>query len=73
MVSNANWNESVRPVSERFEILLKKLLEKDLSEKDKQDLRNLIREKYNWQKIDDIWSGEGYHWDSDKQEYEILQ
>jgi transcriptional regulator with XRE-family HTH domain len=29
--------------------------------------------EYNWQKIDDIWSGEGYHWDSDKQEYEILQ
>jgi len=27
--------------------------------------------EYDWQKIDDIWSGEGYHWDSNKQEYII--
>ena len=29
--------------------------------------------EYDWQEIDDIWSGEGYHWDSNKQEYEIQQ
>ena len=28
---------------------------------------------YDWQEIDDIWSGEGYQWDSSKQEYVILQ
>ena len=28
--------------------------------------------KYNWQKIDDIWSGEGYYWDSTEKEYIIL-
>ena len=29
--------------------------------------------EYDWQKIDDIWSGEGYHWDESKQEYIIQQ
>ena len=29
--------------------------------------------EYDWQKIDDIWSGEGYHWDSEKQEYVLQQ
>jgi len=29
--------------------------------------------KYDWQEIDAIWSGNGYHWDSSKQEYIILQ
>ena len=29
--------------------------------------------EYDWQEIDDIWSGEGYQWDSNKQEYVILQ
>jgi transcriptional regulator with XRE-family HTH domain len=29
--------------------------------------------EYDWQKIDDIWSGEGYHWDGNKQEYIIQQ
>jgi transcriptional regulator with XRE-family HTH domain len=29
--------------------------------------------EYDWQKIDDIWSGEGYHWNSNKQEYVIQQ
>jgi transcriptional regulator with XRE-family HTH domain len=29
--------------------------------------------EYDWQKIDDIWSGEGYYWDSSKQAYVILQ
>jgi transcriptional regulator with XRE-family HTH domain len=27
--------------------------------------------KYDWQKIDEIWSGEGYYWDKNKQEYII--
>jgi len=27
--------------------------------------------EYDWQKIDDIWSGEGYQWNSSKQEYVI--
>jgi len=26
---------------------------------------------YDWQKIDEIWSGEGYHWDAGKEEYII--
>jgi len=26
---------------------------------------------YDWQKIDEIWSGEGYSWNADKQEYVI--
>jgi len=26
---------------------------------------------YDWQKIDEIWSGEGYHWDAGKEEYVI--
>jgi transcriptional regulator with XRE-family HTH domain len=26
---------------------------------------------YDWQKIDEIWSGEGYYWDDNKQEYII--
>ena len=29
--------------------------------------------KYDWQKIDEIWSGEGYYWDNNKQEYIIRQ
>jgi len=29
--------------------------------------------EYNWQEIDDIWSGEGYHWDGSKQEHIIQQ
>lgn len=29
--------------------------------------------EYDWQEIDDIWSGEGYHWDRSKQEYVIRQ
>jgi len=29
--------------------------------------------KYDWQKIDEIWSGQSYHWDADKQEYIIQQ
>ena len=29
--------------------------------------------EYDWQKIDDIWSGEGYRWDDAKKEYVILQ
>ena len=29
--------------------------------------------KYDWQKIDEIWSGEGYYWDDSKQEYIIRQ
>jgi transcriptional regulator with XRE-family HTH domain len=29
--------------------------------------------KYDWQRIDEIWSGEGYHWDDGKQEYIIPQ
>ncbi|MGB6289079.1 MAG: helix-turn-helix transcriptional regulator [Desulfobulbales bacterium] len=28
--------------------------------------------KYDWQKIDEIWSGEGYYWDKSKQEYIIV-
>ena len=28
---------------------------------------------YDWQKIDEIWSGEGYFWDAGKQEYVIRQ
>lgn len=28
---------------------------------------------YDWQKIDEIWSGAGYHWDENKQEYIIRQ
>ena len=28
---------------------------------------------YDWQEIDDIWSGEGYYWDDTKQEYIIRQ
>lgn len=28
---------------------------------------------YDWQQIDDIWSKEGYYWDSSKQEYAIQQ
>ena len=27
--------------------------------------------EYDWQKIDEIWSGEGYYWDSNKQSYII--
>ncbi len=27
--------------------------------------------KYDWQKIDEIWSGESYYWDAGKQEYII--
>ena len=27
---------------------------------------------YDWQEIDDIWSGEGYHWDEAEQKYVIL-
>ncbi|MBE9519796.1 MAG: helix-turn-helix transcriptional regulator [Proteobacteria bacterium] len=27
---------------------------------------------YDWQEIDDIWSGEGYHWDKASQKYVIL-
>jgi len=27
--------------------------------------------KYDWQKIDEIWSGEGYYWDEKKQQYII--
>ncbi len=27
--------------------------------------------EYDWQEIDEIWSGEGYYWDSSKQEYVI--
>jgi transcriptional regulator with XRE-family HTH domain len=29
--------------------------------------------EFEWQKIDDIWSGESYHWNSNKQEYVIQQ
>jgi len=29
--------------------------------------------EYDWQKIDDIWSGKSYHWNSNKQEYVIQQ
>jgi hypothetical protein len=29
--------------------------------------------KYYWQRIDEIWSGEGYYWDDSKEEYIILQ
>ena len=29
--------------------------------------------EYNWQEIDDIWSGEGYHWDRSKQKFIIQQ
>lgn len=29
--------------------------------------------EYDWQEIDDIWSGEGYRWDESKKEYVILQ
>jgi transcriptional regulator with XRE-family HTH domain len=29
--------------------------------------------QYDWQKIDDIWSGEGYYWDNSRQEYIIRQ
>ena len=29
--------------------------------------------KYDWQKIDAIWSGSNYYWDSSKQEYVIRQ
>jgi transcriptional regulator with XRE-family HTH domain len=28
---------------------------------------------YDWQKIDEIWSGEGYYWDGNTQEYVIRQ
>jgi len=28
---------------------------------------------YDWQKIDEIWSGKGYYWDAAKQEYIIRQ
>jgi hypothetical protein len=28
---------------------------------------------YDWQKIDEIWSGAGYYWDENKQEYIIQQ
>jgi transcriptional regulator with XRE-family HTH domain len=28
---------------------------------------------YDWQRIDEIWSGEGYFWDESKQEYVIRQ
>jgi transcriptional regulator with XRE-family HTH domain len=27
--------------------------------------------KYDWQQIDEIWSGEGYYWDKNKEEYII--
>ena len=27
--------------------------------------------RYDWQKIDEIWSGESYYWDADKQQYII--
>ncbi len=29
--------------------------------------------QYDWQKIDDIWSGQGYYWDDSKEEYIIRQ
>ena len=29
--------------------------------------------KYDWQKIDAIWSGTGYHWDAGRQEYVIIR
>jgi transcriptional regulator with XRE-family HTH domain len=29
--------------------------------------------EYDWQEIDDIWSGEGYRWDGNKKEFVILQ
>jgi transcriptional regulator with XRE-family HTH domain len=29
--------------------------------------------EYDWQEIDDIWSGEGYHWDGSKQKFIIKQ
>ena len=29
--------------------------------------------EYNWQEIDDIWSGEGYHWDRSKQKFIIQE
>jgi transcriptional regulator with XRE-family HTH domain len=28
--------------------------------------------KYDWQKVDEIWSGDGYYWDEGKQEYIIV-
>ena len=29
--------------------------------------------EYDWQKIDEIWSGAGYHWDGSKEKYVIQQ
>jgi len=29
--------------------------------------------EYDWQKVDEIWSGNGYYWDGSKQKYVILQ
>jgi transcriptional regulator with XRE-family HTH domain len=29
--------------------------------------------QYDWQKIDDIWSGKGYYWDNNREEYIIRQ